>query len=193
MYPAIKTNTTFSPWIVGRMDELVRYLQDDVGVDAVRMQHLWFTDKPHAEAHKKVMNEVFGTNEKGVDSHIISSFEPDYVKKLAEEVVHIERSRYSKPVFVHPRLTKEQIVRYYTDQSFKKNDCCFVAWNSMVVKANGDVMFCPDEWISDFKLGNVRSSSIKEMWNSEKAGKFREELYKRKLFPACARCCVVNG
>jgi radical SAM protein with 4Fe4S-binding SPASM domain len=196
MYPAIKTNTTFSPLILGHMDELISYLQNEVGVDAVMFQHLWFTDKAHAEAHKKVLKEVFGTDERGVDAHVMSTPELNYVEKLAEEIMQIEKIKYSKPVFIHWRtsgLTKEQISRYYTDLSFTKRNRCFVAWYSIIIKANGDVMFCPDEWMTDFKLGNIRMNKIDEMWHSEKARKFREELYKRKLFPACARCCVING
>ena len=193
MYPAIKTNTTFSPWIIGSIDPLIRYLLDEVGVDAVRMQHLWFTDKEHAEAHKKVLKDIFDANETGVDSHVISTPEPDYVERLADEIVKVENTKYSKPVFIHPKLTKEQIKRYYMDPLFMKTSACGVAWGSITIKANGDAMFCPDEWIADFKLGNIRSAKIKDMWNGEKAGKFREEIYKRKLFPACARCCAING
>lgn len=194
LYPAIKTNTTFSPWVAGHLDELIRYLQDDVGVDAVRMQHLWFTDKIHAEQHKKMLKDIFGTNEgAGVDSHIISSFEPEYVKSLAEEILKVQNTRYRKPVFVHPQLTKEEISRYYTDLNFTKAKRCMVAWGSVLVKANGDVMFCPDEWMTDFKLGNARHQSIEAMWRGDKARKFREELYKHKLFPACTRCCVISG
>lgn len=193
IYPAVKTNTTFSPWVLGHLDELIRYLQDDVGVDAVRMQHLWFTDKKHAEAHKSVLKEAFGTNESGVDSHIMPTPDKDYIEKLSNEIVQIEKTNYSKPVFIHPRLTKEQVSKYYTDLSFVKTNRCMVAWGSIIIKANGDVMFCPDEWMTDYKLGNVRDSRIKDMWNGEKAGRFREELYKRKLFPACARCCAING
>jgi radical SAM protein with 4Fe4S-binding SPASM domain len=193
IYPAIKTNTTFSPWIVGSIDPLIRYLQDEVGVDAVRMQHLWFTDKEHAEAHKRVLKQIFDANETGVDSHIISTPEPDYLEKLADEIIKVESTKYKKPVFIHPRLAKEQIKEYYTDLLFMKRNRCLMAWDSVQIKADGSVVFCPDEWIADFKLGNVRNTSIKEMWNGEKAGKFREELYKRRLFPACARCCALNG
>ena len=106
LYPAIKTNTTFSPLILGRMDELIRYLQNDVGVDAVRMQHLWFTDRQHAEAHKKVLKDLFGTDETGVNSHIITTPEPEYVGKLADEILKIEGNGYSKPVFIHPKLSR---------------------------------------------------------------------------------------
>lgn len=191
--PGIKTNTTFSPWIAGRLDELIRYLQDDVGVDGTRLQHLWFTDKNHAEAHKKVLKMIFGSNEgEGVDSHIISTFDAGYVQKLSKEIMDIEKKKYRKPVFIHPRLTQEQIVKYYSDLSFTKRDRCFVAWNYLMVKANGDAMFCPDEWMTDFKLGNVRNKKVDELWGSDAARKFREELYKRKLFPACARCCAIN-
>jgi radical SAM protein with 4Fe4S-binding SPASM domain len=193
IYPSIKTTTTFSPLILGRMDELIRYLQDDVGVDALRMQHVWFTDKAHAEEHKRVLKEAFGTNERGVDSHVVPPYDPHYANELAREIKQAEKSKYSKPVFIHPKLTKQQIVRQYTDLSFKKRHRCFIAWASIIIKANGDVMFCPDEWMTDFKLGNVRNNGIDEMWNGKKAVKFREELYKRRLFPACARCCAINN
>ncbi len=194
MFPAIKTNTTFSPWILGTIDGLIRDLQENVGVDATRFQHLWFTDKAHAEAHKKVLKDVFGTNESaGVDSHIISSFDPQYVCALADEINKVLKTQYKKPVFMHPRLTKEQMAKYYSNLDFTKQDRCYVAWGGLIIKANGDVMFCPDEWMTDFKLGNTRHDKIESMWKSEKAQKFREELYNHGLFPACARCCVING
>lgn len=194
IYPAIKTNTTFSPWVAGHLDELIRYLQEDVGVDAIRMQHLWFTDKAHAEQHKKMLHDIFGTNENaGVDSHIISSFEPEYVKALADEILEVQSTKYKKPVFIHPQLTKEEISKYYNDLNFTRAKRCMVAWGSILVKANGDVMFCPDEWMTDFKLGNTRHQAVEEMWRGQKARKFREELWKHKLFPACTRCCVISG
>jgi radical SAM protein with 4Fe4S-binding SPASM domain len=191
-FPAIKTNTTFSPWIAGRIEELARYLQDDVGVDATRMQHLWFTDKEHADMHKKELQRVFGTMETGVDSHIISRPQPDYVNKLADEIMRIQKTKFSKPIFIHPLMTREEIVRYYSDLNFTKKNRCFISWDTLLIKANGDVMFCPDEWMTDFKLGNTRTDKVKDMWQNEKAQKFRTELYNHRLFPACARCCVIN-
>jgi radical SAM protein with 4Fe4S-binding SPASM domain len=192
MFPAIKSNTTFSPWIVGRMDEMIKYLQDDVGVDATRLTHLWFTDKEHADKHKAVLKSLFGTNETGVDSHLMGAHDPSYIKALADEIGLIEKSKYSKPVFIHPRMSNEQIQRYYSDLDFSKRRSCVVAWDSILIKADGDVMFCPDEWMNDFKLGNVRDSKIDEMWTGEQARKFRKALYKSKLFPACAKCCAIN-
>ena len=45
----------------------------------------------------------------------------------------------------------------------------------------------------DFKLGNIREHTISELWNNEKAKLFRRELWRHKLFLACARCCTING
>jgi len=194
LYPAIKTNTTlFSPQLLGHMDELIRYLQDSVGVDAVTLRHLFFTYKEHAEAHKKLLKQLFNINECSVDSHIIDMPERKYLDQLADEIERVERTKYSIPVFIQPRLSKGQIVKYYTDLSIKNGSRCPVAWNSIMIKANGDVMFCPDEWMTEFKLGNTRTTQIAEMWNCEAAGRFREEIYKRKMFPACARCCIMNA
>ncbi len=191
-FPSIKTNTTFSPWIVGRVDELIRYLQEDVGVDANRLNHLWFTDQKHAEQHKAMLRSVFGTNETGVDAHVMGAHDPEYIQKLAEEIGKIEKTRYKKPVFVHPRMSRDEITKYYTDLRFTKRKMCTIAWDQIQIKANGDVMFCPDEWMMDFKLGNVRQNTVEELWTGAKARQFREALYKYKLFPACARCCAIN-
>ena len=193
-FPAIKTNTTFSPFILGHIDELIRELQENVGVDATRLQHLWFTDKEHAEAHKRVLHEIFGTNEgANVDSHIIPVPDMKYLNALTDEIIKVEHTKYKKPVYIHPRMSKEEIIRYYTDLSYVRAERCTVAWNSIFIRANGDVMFCPDEWMVDFKLGNIREHTISELWNNEKAKLFRRELWKHKLFPACARCCTING
>lgn len=155
---------------MSHIDELIRELQDNVGVDTVLLQHLWFTDKVHAEAHKKVLHEALGTNEgANVDSHVISWPSLDYVKSLADEIIKIEHTKYNKPVRIRPKMEKEEIIKYYTDLSYVRADRCMVAWNSIFIRANGDVMLCPDEWITQFKLGNVRDNTIDEMWNSEKA------------------------
>ncbi|MGC8572372.1 MAG: radical SAM protein [Candidatus Micrarchaeia archaeon] len=194
IFPAIKTNTTFSPFILGRIDEMIRELQDNIGVDATRLQHLWFTDKEHAEAHKKVLHDSLGTNEgANVDSHIISLPERNYVEALADEILKIEHTKYKKPVYIHPRMNKADIIRYYFDLNYVRAPRCMIAWNSIFIRANGDVMFCPDEWMVDFKLGNIREHSIDELWNNEKAKQFRKELWNHKLYPGCARCCSING
>lgn len=42
----------------------------------------------------------------------------------------------------------------------------------------------------DFKMGNIRESSLKKIWNSERAKKIRENL---KSFPLCKKCTDACG
>jgi len=55
-------------------------------------------------------------------------------------------------------MSKEEIIRYYTDLSYVMAKRRMAALDSIFIRANGDVMFCPDEWVVDFKLGNIRST-----------------------------------
>ena len=50
---------------------------------------------------------------------------------------------------------------------------------------NGDVNFCVD--FPDYIIGNIRNSTLEQIWNSQKADKFRSYLQKKSL-PICFRC-----
>jgi radical SAM protein with 4Fe4S-binding SPASM domain len=53
------------------------------------------------------------------------------------------------------------------------------------IQPTGEANFCVD--FPDYSIGNVTQSTIEELWNSEKAEKFRE--YRRKnLLAVCYRC-----
>ena len=191
-YPVVRTNTTFSPWLVGHTKELIHILED-TGVNMLFFQHLWFTSKEKSDASKAFLNKVLGINDNGSDSHVISMPSQIYAKQLAEEIMDIQRTKFKIPIFIRPQMTEGQIVKYYTDLTFSIRRRCVTPWNDIIVKANGDVVFCPDEWITEYKLGNVKTDKIDDIWRGEKARKFREQLDKFGLFPACARCCAING
>ena len=190
-YPFLNTNTTFSPDIVGNMQELIDYLVS-IKVDSISFQHLWFTDPSKAALHKQSLENEFGINDSGAESHIIRSFSPEYLEKLSIEVERIQNKRHGVTVVVNPRMNRSQIMRYYTDLNFSRSGKCQYPWDRVLIKANGDVMFCPDEWVTEFNLGSIRNSKLAEMWNGEQARKFRKSLIENGLFPVCGRCCAIN-
>lgn len=190
-FPSIKTNTTFSPWIVDRLDEMIQELQT-WGTDGVRMQHLWWIDSERAALHRKALNELFGINDVGVNSHVISIPTAKYVEALAKSIKAVESKRYKVPVFIHPKMSSDQLAKYYQDLSYVRTKSCNVPWSTMHIKSNGDIMFCPDEWVTQYKIGNSRDAPVLELWNNEKAKYFRSQLDKVKLFPGCSRCCAIN-
>lgn len=190
-FPILKTNTTFSPWLLGQTVELAKFLET-LGMDGIHFQHLWFTSEEKAQQNQKFLKSIFDIEDTGAASHIISTPEQMYVEKLADEIAEMERMRFKTPIFIRPQMTREQIKKYYTDLNFSMKKRCIAPWTGMLIKANGDAMFCPDEWLTKYKLGNIREQSIDQLWYGDKAKKFREELYKFGLFPACARCCAIN-
>ncbi|MDA8055971.1 MAG: radical SAM protein [Thermoplasmatales archaeon] len=188
----INTNTTFSNEILGRTEELVEELTSS-GVDNIFFQHLWFTDESHATEHSKFLSNAFGTDkDDGAASHIIRNIDKEFVDKLSEDVVKLQSARFIVPVKVNPKLSKDQVIQYYKNLEFSKRDRCFIPWKKVLIKANGDVMFCPDEWVTKFNIGNIRETPLLELWTGRKAKQFRETLFKEKLFPACSRCCSIN-
>jgi MoaA/NifB/PqqE/SkfB family radical SAM enzyme len=62
---------------------------------------------------------------------------------------------------------------------------CLSVERVLDIQPNGDVNFCVD--YPDFTFGNVRRSSIAELWNGELAQRFRERR-RQAPFGACHRC-----
>jgi radical SAM protein with 4Fe4S-binding SPASM domain len=191
LYPMLNTNTTFSAELLGHTEELIKELIL-IGVENISFQHLWFTDKKHAQLTRNILKKEFLIDDNSMESHIIETFSSEFIKKLAIEVEHLQNKRFRVPVRVNPRLSKEEIIKYYTDLNWSKKYFCNIPWTKILIKANGDAMFCPDEWITKYKLGNIRENSIIDLWNSNEAKRFREVLLRYKLFPICTRCCSIN-
>lgn len=58
----------------------------------------------------------------------------------------------------------------------------------MHILANGDVIFCCQDWKHQYVVGNLNNNSITEIWNSKKYSTLREHLYNKNL-QAPELCC----
>ena len=190
-FPMILTNTTITPYGIEEIPTIVQQLEE-LGVDIIKMQHLWFTDEQTASFHVQEIERRLNVKDKGCYSHLMKMPSIDDLQRLSKVLSEIESKRHKVPVLIKPRLTKNEVIKYYTDLSFKKLDNCPVAWQTIRIESDGNVIFCPDEWIGNYKIGNIRKNSIKEIWNGQLAQKFRDSLNGEGLFPACSRCCVLN-
>ncbi|HLZ10787.1 MAG TPA: SPASM domain-containing protein [Chloroflexota bacterium] len=45
----------------------------------------------------------------------------------------------------------------------------------------------------DYVVGNVKTATISELWNSEPYLKFRRSIDRDGLMPVCTRCCGLMG
>jgi MoaA/NifB/PqqE/SkfB family radical SAM enzyme len=89
-------------------------------------------------------------------------------------------------------------------ESFIRRVLCFAPWEEVTVDPFGNVYPCPYAcpfqnlsedlehcfWgTGDFKMGNLKSSGFREIWNGESYRRFRKNLRKVPSLPFCAWCC----
>jgi MoaA/NifB/PqqE/SkfB family radical SAM enzyme len=85
-----------------------------------------------------------------------------------------------------PRMPYNDLLDYYDGHIDLKNYECRNAWNTLLVGRTGDAYPC---WIQ--KVGNVKESSLKEIWNNATMRGFRQTCQK-KLFATCPGCCFLD-
>jgi len=60
----------------------------------------------------------------------------------------------------------------------------------MSILWNGDVVPCCIDFYGDYVIGNVKYSSLKELWNNKKMGHLRKALKQKKhdKIKICSKC-----
>ncbi|HET6513620.1 MAG TPA: radical SAM protein [Thermodesulfovibrionales bacterium] len=184
--PLIIVNIAVRSDLIGHVKEsmdAIRNATDD-GADLYRLHHLWYATPSELSRHQSAVTEKLSRCAVGAASHVIpGSFVLDPAR-LAAEIMDV--SRLPK-VRSYPDLSYTQIIKYYSKSPTVRKRC-IASFFAAVIKPNGDVTFCPDEWIDDYILGNILNDSFHNIWNSEEAHKFRRVLLREKHFPGCQRC-----
>jgi MoaA/NifB/PqqE/SkfB family radical SAM enzyme len=112
------------------------------------------------------------------------------VKYLDMKVVGIES--IAKNLFPEPDAEIVELIERVGERDEREpsyyDNVCKYPWNSLYVKHTGDVMVCCAAW---FAIGNLKKSSIEDIWNSSKALDMRKKMAK-KDYSLCKRICPFN-
>ena len=70
------------------------------------------------------------------------------------------------------------------------NFTCNAPWQQLVIRANGDVLPCCSFYGIELVIGNIKNSTIHDIWNSLQMKKIREELLDNNFSfsQACKKC-----
>ena len=165
-----------------RLDVLVFYLA-------------WWIDDEAATQHTHDFMRRFGTMP---TRHLgwIGGWRPSDYEGLSRQLTTLSRKALipkGPGVVIVPNLTDaKQLERYYTDHSATFGyDRCTSIYRAVEINANGDMAPCRD--YNDYVVGNVKTHSITELWNSEAYRHFRRSLDHEGLMPVCTRCCGLMG
>ena len=184
--PVISVNITITPLIVGHLEKSISAIREATrdGVDFYRVHHLWYITEYELGAHQSQVARYLHRSAPGAVCHLTSLSKNINPLTLCDEIIQLNKIPKIK---FFPNLHGKDLLNYYSENSRAKYRCLAPFYRA-VIKPNGDVKFCPDEWIDDYILGNIREDTFKDIWNNEKARGFRSVILRRKSFPACKRC-----
>ena len=184
--PSIGINMTVSENLATRVKETIRAVAEatEDGVDSYRIHQLWFITPKELLAHQAATRQFLGCSSPGAASHLIPSSQLLDARPLAEEILSLKNWARVRSF---PDLTQDDILKYSAEGG-EIDQRCIAPFSGVVIKPNGDVKFCPDEWVDDYILGNVRNDSLETIWNNSRARRFRSALIRQKCFPGCKRC-----
>ena len=71
---------------------------------------------------------------------------------------------------------------------------CHLPFYQMCILFNGDAIICCHDWNRAVVVGNVKASSLREIWNSERMNKIRRLLLRKRYeqIDSCKGCSLVE-
>ncbi len=184
--PHISVNIRITPSIIGRLAATIGAIAaaTDEGIESYRMHHLWYVTEYELLRHQSAVKKYLNCSAPGAACHIISELGTINAALLSDE---IDKLRKNPKIQLFPEMDNQEMYNYYSEGRPSKRRC-WAPFSSVVIKPNGDVTFCPDAWIDDYILGNIRTEAFADIWNNEKARRFRSVIFRQKSFPGCKRC-----
>ncbi len=191
--PVIASLTVISRENVPHLVDIYEAFRDRVDLFVFYLS--WWIDAERAREHEREFERRFGFRPVKHRGWIGSWTPGDYglLDRQLRSLVGRSRRRGAPPVTVLPPILGESNLRaYYTDHAARFGfDQCISIYQAVEVNSNGDVSPCRD--YHDYVVGNVKESTLSQLWNSERYRRFRGSLSGEGLMPVCSRCCGLMG
>jgi radical SAM protein with 4Fe4S-binding SPASM domain len=100
-------------------------------------------------------------------------------------------ARHAPTVTITPNFSnREGVDTFYRDPlTSVSGPGCTDPWKMMMIKTDGTVIPAHSRCYN-FSIGNIRTTSLQELWNNDRFREFRQTLRQAGgTLPACARCC----
>jgi len=183
--PKTIANYTITNLNYGHLLDFAEGLGDSGLVDGIQFKQMYFVTKEMSEEH----NRKFG--------HLGLSTPTNLgVVDLAEIDLDVLWAQYRAIKMLKgpqaefwPNLPTREIMRIYYRQPEEpiNSGMCSTPWRSLHVLPNGDTIIRSRCFL--YKTGNLKESSLQEIWRGERYRAFRRELRRNRQFPVCRRCC----
>lgn len=85
--------------------------------------------------------------------------------------------------------TKEFVKVSRLENRIKNRQPCFYLWETLIILWNGDVITCCQDLLGELKVGNIKESSLLEIWNNPILVNLRKEQSTGKFLTNPCRQC----
>lgn len=153
----------------------------------------------YINAEKKAQNRCFPLIELQMivfrhNQHEIEGFKK-LAKKMNVQKITIKTAQiynYAEKSELIPTIKKYSRYKIINDNwqlKKKLHNRCLRMWQSAVVTTDGELLPCCFDKNANFSYGNLNKSSVKDLWNSDKALEFRKQvLSNRQNITMCQNC-----
>ena len=115
--------------------------------------------------------------------------------KFTSEEMHKFRQFWEERVDI-VEFQNFQAIKGYTEElkppgsKIERNFTCNTPWQQVVIRANGDVLPCCSFYGTSMVIGNIKNSSLFDIWNGSKMRKIRKELLRNNFsFSMACKVC----
>ena len=184
--PAASVFCVVTPWNVTRLAEFVS-LFAPLPLAGLGFMHANFTTAEMAEAHNAVHGESYPATVSNLGPLDPASYD---LPALAAEIARVRSTPAPFRVSFSPEIDSlEGLRRFYLEPGVPWGRLCNDAARSLMVKSDGRVIPAHGRCY-DVTVGNLRTATLPEVWNSPEMAEFRKTLVRAGgLLPACTRCC----
>ncbi|MDE2223395.1 MAG: radical SAM protein [Candidatus Omnitrophica bacterium] len=191
--PLVQVQTVIVKENQDRLYEMARFLDQHICPDVWGLQLKVFTTPEVYKRAEEVFKKEFGVTPlywKGFMQENTNGF--DY-KVLAEELRRIKAKRWGFKLRLYSPLDLPDFnARTYFEEPQKLfvDGPCMYPWAFAQIQPDGGVAICGSQ--PDVIIGNIKEESFMDIWNGERAIKFRHYIQKDNL-PVCSRCFGLHG
>jgi MoaA/NifB/PqqE/SkfB family radical SAM enzyme len=181
----VSINTTVAHESLEALDSMVD-VAGELGVDAIGLNHLMYSTPEEVESTVKMI----GASDASVIATYITPDPGLNVERVKHQVAALAAKCRERNVLFdyRPKVHTQLIDNYYTPGA-KLDGRCLYPFLHARVGFSGKVYFCP---FIRVEVGDLATSSMEEIWNSEKYVDMRRRLLEHGIFPVCRRCCKVE-
>lgn len=184
--PNISIFCVITEWNIGHLKEFADYFKGYL-IKQLGFMHTNFTPDFIVDNHNKIYGNKYPATISNTEQIEISQMN---LKILLKEIIEIKKADYAFKVTFSPDIAAEnKLDIFYNHPEIVIGKICNDVYRNIMIKSDGSVIPAHGRCYN-LSIGNIYSSSIKEIWNSNIISKFRKDLMNAGgLLPACSRCC----